>query len=484
MTTSSPTSVDDFRFDRRAWTKLLVLCTAVLFEGMSLSSINVQLAGIQHALELRPDQLQLVAGAFLTTYAGLLLVGGKCADQWGHRRMFLIGVGIFGAGSLGAALAPEAMSLITARAAQGVGAAITAPAAVALIVAGFPEGAARNRALGVFSAMGAAGFSLGVVIGGLLTQGFGWRGAFFLYVPLSLLVLLLGGRGLDRAGGAGAARGRMPWLPALLVTGGLIAVVYAVGRVGTGSPTEIAVVAGAGVAAAAVFLATQARARVPLLPLSLVADRRMAAACLALGGAFAGITGAMFLVATDLQDRQGYSALAAGLAFLPQGLAVGLLSTPAARMANRRPATRLLLAGLAVITGGQLLYTTVEQGGYATHLLPAALLVGAGIAVTYPAAVMLTSAAASSADQGTASGALVTCQQAGGALGVAAVTGIQSTAPGTFWTGSFSLWGCFAFAAVALLGCTVLLLPRKAGPRGAAAAPTQPAATTTAERTH
>ncbi|MER5968486.1 MFS transporter [Streptomyces sp. NPDC002055] len=455
-----PTGDAPFTFDRRAWARLLVLCTAILFEGMSLSSINVQLAGIHRGLELRPDQLQLVAGAFLTTYAGLLLAGGKCADHWGRRRMFLLGVGIFGVSSLGAALAQEPVGLIAARALQGVGAAVTAPAAVALIVTGFPEGGPRNRALGVFSAMGAAGFTLGVVVGGVLTEVSGWRGAFLLYVPLSLFVLLAAVRVLAPDERPAAPRTPMGWPSALLITGGLIAVVYAVGRVGAAGAPELAVVGGAGLAATVAFFVLQARTTRPLLPLPLVTDRRMAAACLALGGAFAGVTGSMFLVATDLQEHRGYSALAAGLAFLPQGLAVGALSTPAARLANRRPTTLLLLAGLAVIAVGQLLFTTVRDGAYLTHLLPAAILVGTGIALAYPAAVMLASAAAALHDQGTASGALTACQQAGGALGVAAVTGIQALAPGTFRTGPFSLWGAFGFVAVALLGCSLLLFPR------------------------
>lgn len=449
---------------RPAWARLLVLCAAILFEGMSLSSINVQLAGVQRTFVLPPDQLQLVASTFLTAYAGLLLVAGRCADRWGRRRMFLLGVTVFGTSSLAAALSPTATVLIAARAFQGAGAAVTAPAAVALIVAGFPEGTARNRALGVFSAMGAAGFSLGVVVGGLLTQGFGWRAAFWLYVPLSLAVLALAARIIRPDTGARAPQDRMAWLPAVLITSGLIAVVYAVGRVGTGSLTKTAVIGGTGLAATIAFFTTQARPASQLLPLPLLSDRRMVAACLALGGAFAGITGAMFLIATDLQNHRGYSALAAGLVFLPQGIAVGAISTPAARLAGRRQATRTLLAGLTVIATGQLLYTTVNNGGYATHLLPAAFLVGVGIAVTYPAAVMLASAAATSADQGVASGTLTTCQQAGGALGVAAVTAIQSIAPGTLWTGPFSLWGCFGFALAALLGCSViLLLPRGRG---------------------
>ncbi|MFD5483295.1 MFS transporter [Streptomyces hawaiiensis] len=463
MTTTSPATAAAFTFDRRAWTTLLVLCTAVLFEGMSLSGINVQLADIRADLALGPDQLQLVAGAFLVAYAGLLLAGGTCADRWGGRRVFLAGVAVFGAGSLGAALAQDALPLVAARAVQGAGAAITAPAAVSLIVANFPEGAPRNRALGVFSAMGAAGFSLGVVTSGLLTEVFGWQGGFVLYVPLTVLVLVIGSRVLRVDEAMNAPRRRpLPYGSALLATGGLAALIHGVGRVGSATSAEVTAFAGAGLLAILAFLAVQWRSRSPLLPLSLVADRRMAAACVALGGAFAGITGAMFLVATDLQDRQGYSALAAGLAFLPQGIAVGVLSTPSARLADRRPPTLLLLSGLAVITVGQLLYTTVWSGSYITHLLPAALLVGAGIAVAYPAAVMLASAAARE-NQGTASGALVTCQQAGGALGVAAVTGIQSTASGVFLTGPLSLWACFGFAALALLVCSALLLPRRAG---------------------
>lgn len=333
------------RFDRRAWTRLLVLCTAVLFEGMSMSSINVQLPSIQRELRLSPDALQLVASSFLAAYAGLLLLGGKCADRWGHRPMFLAGVAIFSAGSLAAALSRSAALLIAARGVQGAGAAATAPAALALVISGFPEGAPRNKALGVFSAMGAVGFSLGVVSSGLLTQETGWRAAFLMYVPLGLLVLGIGARTLGPSSQSGTHRGPVPWLSGALVTGGLTGVVWAGGLVGTGSAAEVTAAGSIGLAAIALFAVLQARHRAPLLPLSLLADRRMAAAGLALGGAFAGVMGAMLLVATDLQSRDGYSALATGLAFLPQGLAVGLLSAPAARLVNRGPAHQLLLRG-------------------------------------------------------------------------------------------------------------------------------------------
>jgi MFS family permease len=448
---------EEYPFDGHAWARLLLLCTPILFEGMSLSGINVQIAEIQRDLSLPPNQLQLVASAFLTTYAGFLLVGGRCADRWGARRVFLLGVALFGVGSLGATVARPAVELIGARAIQGIGAAITAPAAVALIVAAFPPGAARNRALGVFSAMGAAGFSLGVLAGGLVTSGLGWRWAFGLYVPLSVGVLCFAPRWLTETRRVDI--GGVAWSHALLVTIGLVTLVYGVGR-SSSAPLRETVAAGVvGLVLVIIFLVAQSRAIEPLLPTRLLVDRRIAAASIALAGAFAGITGALFLVSTALQQRHGYSPLSAGLAFLPQGIAVGLLSTPAARLATRWPVARLLLAGLVVLVFGQLLYTGALRGGYAGHLLPATLLVGAGIAMIYPAATMMTAAAARPHEQGVASGVLTTCQQAGGALGVAVVAAIQSGAA-TKDGDAVGLWVCAAFVASALVVCAGLLRDR------------------------
>ncbi|WP_437278216.1 MFS transporter [Sorangium sp. So ce375] len=444
-------------FDSRAWIRLLVLCTAILFEGMSLSGINVQLADIQHDLALLPDQLQLVASAFLTAYAGFLLVGGRCADRWGGRRVFLSGVAAFGAGSLGAAVAHDAIQIVAARAVQGAGAAITAPAAVALIVSEFPDGAARGRALGVFSAMGAFGFSLGVVAGGLVTAGLGWRWAFGLYVPLSATVLVVAPRVLTV--GRSEPRGGIAWHQALLATTGLTLLVYAVGRIGAAPANEVIATGCVGAALVALFFYIQSRAIQPLLPLALLADRWIAAACIALGGAFAAVTGAMFLVSTALQERHGYSPLNAGLAFLPQGLIVGLLSAPAARLATRWRLTPLLLVGLAVLVSGQLLYTRATDAGYTDHLLPAALLVGGGIACIYPAATMMAAATAGTHEQGVASGVLISCQQAGGALGVAVVTAMASRASAHDGDRA-GLGACAAFAIAALAACASLLLWR------------------------
>jgi MFS family permease len=441
------------RFGPRGWVYLLVLCSAVLFEGMSLSSVNVQVADVRADLALGPDRLQLVASAFLIAYAGLLLFGGAGADRWGARRVFLAGMTLFGLASAGAALAPGADPLIVARTAQGAGAALTAPAAVALLVHRFPTGPARNRALGVLSAMGALGFSLGVVLGGLVTNALGWRWAFALYVPLAVATLLLAHGLLEDTPRRPTP---VPWAPAAGVTIGLIAVVYGIGAVGVASWPVAGSVFVAGLVVLAGSLLGQARSASPLVPRGLAADPRLRAASVGLGCGFAAIAGTLLLVGTGLQEQQGYSPLQTGLAFLPQGLAVGVVSLLAVRALDRWGPGRLLVTGLGVLVLGQLVYTTVLAGPYPTRLLPASLLVGTAIAAAYPAAAVLASSAAGAREQATASGVLITAQQAGAAVGVAAVTAAATLGSG-YRPG---LWTAVALAVVATLLAALILAGR------------------------
>ncbi|PWB82712.1 MAG: hypothetical protein C3F11_10410 [Methylocystaceae bacterium] len=452
-------AVEPSRFSNRQWIRLLLLCTAILFEGMSLSSINVQLAHLQRDIVLREDQLSLVSSVFFIAYAGLLLVSGRCADQWGSRRMFMSGIALFGLGSLGSGLAEDAAQLIASRALQGVGAAINAPASFALIVAEFPAGPARNRAIGIFSAMGAVGFSSGLALGGFFTAWFGWRSAFYLYVPLSVLVLaaapfLLGDS--DRF-----VKGRIAWLQALVVTSGLVMVVYAISRFESARPFVAFTIGVAGAFLVGAFFLIQARVHDPLIPLPLLADSRVMGASVALAGAFAAVTGAMFSTAISIQNDYGYSPSDAGLIFLPQGLAVGLLSTHAARLADRRSPIQVLLFGLVVVASGQVLYVLSAAIGYADRLLPGVLLVGAGIAAAYPAAVMLASAAAGPDEQGVVSGILVTSQQFGSAFGapVATLSGtlLLSARGGENLAG---LWSCVGLAMLTVVISAILLTVR------------------------
>jgi len=341
---------------------------------------------------------------------------------------------------------------------QGLGAAVTAPAAVALIIVSFPAGRRRSRALGVFSAMGALGFSLGVVVGGLATTLFGWRGGFLLYVPLAVLVVAVARwRLVDPSSGPPLAAKSVPWVQMLAATSGFLLLAYAIGRTGSTGLGSVTVFGAAGIILIVGFLLWQRRSPQPLLPVYVLAEPSMGAACAALGFGFAAVTATLFRVATSLQEHDGYSAFAAGLAFLPQGIAVGVLSTPAARAVERRGAATVLTAGLVLLLAGQVWYLFAERGSYTAHLLPAAVLVGAGIALIYPAAVATVAALVSDRDQGTASGMLTACQQAGGAVGVAVVTAIGASNASTLWGIALPLWGCLGFAVLAvLIGVTML----------------------------
>ncbi|KDN24048.1 hypothetical protein DV20_01265 [Amycolatopsis rifamycinica] len=453
MTSSrSPELADQpglFHFGVAAWGRLIALCSALLFEGMSLSGINVQTADIGNALHLAPDTLQLVASAFLTSYAGFLLLGGRWTDAFGARRIFLWGVTVFGLGSLGAALAQNAVEIISARCVQGIGSALTAPAAVALIVHAFPEGRPRSRALGVFGAMGAVGFSLGLVMSGLLTEVFNWRWVFATYVPLTAVVVLAVALLI---GPAPRSAIRAGWPPAVLGTAGLLLTVYEVGRIGTAPAIELVVVIAAGIVLLAAFLRLQARSAHPLLPLRILLDRRMLLASVGLGGMFAAIGGAMFVVGTELQQAGGHTAFDVGLSFLPQGITVSIISLFSGRLMNKLTPSVTVVASLTALAAGMVLYTQVLTGAYLAVFLPACVLVGTSIAAMYPAALTLAGNSATAQEQGTASGLLITAQQAGGALGVAAATGAQTLAGSV----SAAMWTTTAIAALALIGCAAL----------------------------
>lgn len=416
---------------------LAVACTGLLFEGMSLSSINVLVAFIQRSLGLSGVALQFVAGAFAASYAGLLLIAGSAADHWGRLRMFRLGTAVFSLASLGAALAPDGGLLIAARMLQGAGAAFTAPAAFALILHRFREPGRRDWALRILSATGAVGFTAGLVVVGVIAETLGWRWSFAAFAPLGLLVSALAPRVLEESFGH-----RMPalaWRSALTAVGALYAGEYTLSTVGAGAPAETACAAAATAALLLGFFASERRGPVRLVPADVAANRSLWACGAALGGVFAAVAGAMYVVSLDLVEQRGYSVLATGFAFVPQGVAVAVVSPAAARLTGRRPAAGQVAAGTLVVVLGILLYTGTARGSYALHLLPAGLLVGTGIAVCYPAAALWTAATTSPDKQATASGVLTTCQQAGSALGIATAAAVHG--------GSARLWVCFCWAA-------------------------------------
>ncbi|MEV0680138.1 MFS transporter [Actinosynnema sp. NPDC050436] len=412
-------------FTAREWARLLTVCGALLFEGMSLSSINVQAPLIRDDLALSPFVLQVTVSAFLVVVAGGLLAAGRCADRYGRRRVFMIGVLLFGIGSAAAFLAADATVLVTGRVLQGAGATLSLPAAIAVVTTTFAAGGPRERALGFYSAMGAGGFSLGLVVTGVVTTLFGWRWGFGIYVPLAALVLVVARRAIPADEGV-ERPAPVDWLGAVTGTVGLTGVTFALAASPEPGQAGPAVVTGLlGAAFLAAFVTRQRTAAQPLVPAEVARAPGTRLGGLALLVAFAGIAASLYHLNLGLQGELGYSALQAGLAFLPQGAAVALLSGTGARAAGRWGAVPVITAGMALEAVGMALFLTVgPDRPYALTFLPASTLVGLGLAAIFPAATALAVTGVPDRSHAVAAGVVTTCQQGGGALGLALVTAV------------------------------------------------------------
>jgi EmrB/QacA subfamily drug resistance transporter len=320
---------------RRRTTALLVLvCLAQLMVILDVSIVNVALPSIRGGLRFSTTGLQWVVNAYTLTFAGFLLLGGRAADLLGRRRVFLAGTALFALASLACALADSRTLLIGARALQGVGGAVISPASLAIIATSFAEGRERSRALGVWGAMGGVGGSLGVLLGGVLTQAFGWPAIFLVNVPIGLGVIVCS-RKLIPAGRVSTEVRHFDVSGALLVTGGLTALVYAIVRtdtLGWGAPGVLAPLA-AGVALLAAFVFVEARvARAPLMPLRVFGMARLRAANLIVFLLYAAVFAIWFFLSLYLQQVLHYDPLQTGLRFLPMTLAIVATSTLAPRL--------------------------------------------------------------------------------------------------------------------------------------------------------
>lgn len=441
-------------FTATEWARLLTVCGALLFEGMSLSSINVQAPMIAADLGLSPVGLQVTVASFLVVFAGGLLAAGRGADRYGRRRVFVLGVVLFGLGALAAALAANASVLITGRVLQGAGAALSLPAAIAIVTTTFAEGGPRERALGVYSAMGAGGFSLGLVVTGVLTSLLSWRWGFGIYVPLAALVVVVAFSTVP-ADHDVEQTAPVDWVGAVTGTAGLMGITYALAALpepGQFAPGLAVGMLGIGLVAA--FVHRQRTGAHPLVPSEVVRAVGTRLGGVSLLAAFAGIAASLYLVSLAVQDGLGYSALEAGLAFLPQGAAVAFLSGVGARAAARWGAIRVVIAGLALEAVGLALFLTVDAGyPYVVTFLPASALVGLGVAAVFPAATGLAVMGVPPRSHAVASSVVVTCQQGGGALGLALATGV---AIGTTSTTLVHTWAMLLVALYGVIGIAVV----------------------------
>jgi EmrB/QacA subfamily drug resistance transporter len=414
---------------------LASVCAAILLDALDLSITQVALPSIQHDLHLSASGLQWVANAYVLTYGGLLLLGGRAADLLGRRRVFVAGLATFGAMSLACGLAPSPVMLVVARGLQGIGAALTVPAAVSIIATTFAEGEERNRALGVFAASASAGFSVGLVLGGVLTDALSWRWIFLVKVPVVALVAVVALRVVAEGRAPAAAKRSYDVAGAVLSAGGLLLLVFAITQVAQRTVAPAAVVAAAllAVALLAGFVINERRARDPLLPLGIFRLRTLRAADLASLTVLAAPFGFSYVTTLYMQDVQGHSALATGLALLPGAVLSALVSRYVApslveRLGLRPTAT----AGLIIVAVGfAILLRADVRTGYEAAMLPASIVcLGLGMGVSYPAFTIGAVSGVSDRQQGVAAGIQNTALQVGGGLGLALVSAAVASSLG------------------------------------------------------
>jgi len=415
------------RLSGRAWGMLLVLCGALFLDAMDVSMIGVALPSIREDLGLSTSSLQWVVSAYVLGYGGFLLLGGRAADLLGRRKVFLVALGVFVVASALGGLVDDGSLLIATRFIKGVSAAFTAPAGLSIITTSFAEGPIRNRAIAVYTATGATGFSLGLVVGGLLTE-IGWRWVFFVPVPVALATLAAGLWLVPRdARGVHVARS-FDVAGAVTLTAAMLLLVFTVVEapdVGWGSPRTIGSFA-AVAAILAAFVAIERRTAVPLVRLGILRSAPLVQANLAAMMLIGGWFGFQFIATLYMQQLRGWSPLQTGLAIFPGGFLVAVLAPRIAPLVMRFGIRRLITAGLASTAIGYALFLPIGvDSPYVTAILPTMIFAGFGFALAYgPLNIAATNGVAAN-EQGLASGLVSTSFQFGGALVLAVVTAVN-----------------------------------------------------------
>ncbi len=419
---STPTNIN-------RWRAFALLAAAFFMTIIDLTIVNVSLPTIGRDLHFTATSLQWVVTAYALTFGGFMLLGGRAADLLGRRRILMAGLALFTAASLGAALSTGEVSLIASRAVQGLGAAIMLPAALSIVMNMFEEGAERNKALGIWGGLGAGGATVGVIAGGLLTRYAGWQYIFYLNVPIGAVALALAPRIVPDSR-LEATRRRFDALGAIAGTGGLVLLVDAISQApqyGWGATRTVAVLA-ASAALLIAFLAIEARAMDPVLPLSIFRLRTLAGANMAgllLGGSFFAF---IFVGTLYMQQVLHYSALQTGLAWLATSLTSIVLAGVSQALVTRGGAKIVMAVGMALIGAGVLWATQVPvHGRFLANLAGPLVVAGAGTAFAFIPISIAALAGIKEHQAGLASGLLNTSQQLGGAIGIAIASSIAAS---------------------------------------------------------
>ena len=397
---------------------------------LDVSVVNVALPSIRRDLGFSAVDLQWIVNAYTLTFAGFLLLGGRAADLLGHRPVFIFGLLLFAAASLAGALSTSQLGLELARGAQGLGGAVVAPVTLSILTTSFTDPVERRRAMGMWGAMGGAGGAAGVLLGGLLTEAFGWQSILIINVPIGLGIALAARRFVPAPEATQRADRHYDVLGAVTVTTALIVLTWAIVRTdvnGWGSATTL-VTGGIGLALLALFLGIEGRfASRPLVPLQIFSSRVLTTANIVVFFLGSSAFAMWYFVSLYLQQVLGFSAISAGLAFLPMTAAIILASTQAGRLAQRFGARTALTLGMALIAAGMALFGRVQSdGSYLADVLAPGVLTALGIGLCFVSVTVVAMSGVANPQAGLASGLINTSRQFGGSLGLAVLATIAT----------------------------------------------------------
>ncbi|HET7450742.1 MAG TPA: MFS transporter [Gaiellaceae bacterium] len=449
------------------WVVLVLICFAQFMVILDATIVNVALPSIQSDLNLSEGNLQWIVNAYTLVFGGFLLLGGRMGDLLGRKRLFLIGLVIFTGASLFDGLANSEGVLIAARSLQGLGAALISPAALSIIAITFKEGSERAKALGVWAAIAIGGSAVGLVLGGVLTQYFSWPWIFFVNVPVGIVTFVLSSRLIPESRDEQVER-NYDIAGAITVTGGLMALVYAIvdaQQAGWGSVKTLGFFALAAAMLVA-FVVIELRTKAPLVRLSIFRIRSLLTANIAMFLAMSGMFAMFFFNTLYIQRVLGFGPLKAGVAFLPFSAGIMVSAGIASQFAPRLGVRPVAAAGFILSTAGLILLTQLPvHGSYLTNVLPSILLSSLGMGAVFMPLTLIATTGLEDADQGLASGLFNTSQQIGGALGLAILSTLATSKTpsvgsptANLVTGFHWAFGAGAVAMVVALGVMVTLL--------------------------
>ncbi|MEZ5074101.1 MAG: MFS transporter [Solirubrobacterales bacterium] len=417
-------------YEARRWKALALLCIAQFMVVLDASIVNIALPSIGSALDFSQDDLSWVVNAYVLTFGGFLLLGGRLADLLGRRRVFMAGLVLFALASLAGGFAQSDVQLVIARAVQGLGAAIVSPAALSIITVTFREGAERNKALGAWGAVAGSGGAVGVLLGGVLTEGLGWEWVLWVNVPIGIVAALLAPRLIAESRSEPESRSfDIPG--AVTITAGLSLLVYAIvntEKAGWGS-TETIVLAAIALALIAAFVAIEQRSSAPLVPFRIFRLPTLTGANVVGLLVGAGLFSMFFFASLYMQQVLGYGAIKAGLSYLPLSAGIIISAAVSSQLATRFGFKPVLVTGLVLIAAALLWWSRVSaDGGYVADILGPSVVAAIGLGLAFVPITIAAVAGVGEHESGLASGLINTSQQVGGALGLAILATIANSA--------------------------------------------------------